>query len=299
MNETQNIAPRFLFPSVIMEKYELTQSDMIVLTREYFPEANADAVLLVLAICKLNNVSWKQNPVELMPFNKRSGSGYETTYRPVLGIKWWRMMANKSGHYMGCEPTEFGPKITVSVDVSTGWGQDKRIESKEIEVYEWACVTINKLVNGHQCKFAGPRIAFKEYLRTKKDGSAASTMQVEQANQMLEKTAEVGALRKAFYAVIPGEDEVIQSAANDVAEHMSGPAISRDAVATNQADALGYDLAGHKPPEPVSEPVTHAPPPTLEKPEKKAGKPKKAPPPPEPQETFGETPPEIDEAPPW
>ena len=199
MTEIQN--PRFTFPDNIMQAFGLNKRDMIVLTRTHYPDDSmtADDILKALIVCEHAGVDWKAKPVELMPFNKKVGDDWQTTYTQVLGLNYWRMVAQRTGRYAGKKPAEYGPMVERKYPGGKQYGGGGQKADVELSVPEWAQCTVLKIVDGvdEPCEFAGARIYWDDFARKKGDGSLLPG-HATRPMYTLEKTAEVHALRAAF-----------------------------------------------------------------------------------------------------
>lgn len=220
--------PRFMFPAQVMEKFNLTQTDMLTITRSHYPDAPKDTVLILLAIYAQHNIPWRENLIELMPFKK---DGVKT-YQVVLGLKWWRYKAQSSGKWMGIKPAEFGAAETRTYKTQYDG-------EKEVRVYDWAQVTVLKMMNGEVCEFAGPRVHWDEYVKSYK--GVVQQTHWQKPRFFLEKTAEVAALRRVFGFDEQDEDVMIDAAALSVSAHLDNQATSKEGAVDDVRKAVGDD----------------------------------------------------------
>ncbi len=327
MTEVNIQEPRFMFPQRVMEKFNLTKSDMLVLTHQHFPLASPDTILLALTICKHRGIPWHLRPIEVMPFNSKVDGQWIKKDQLVLGLNWWRYVAQKSGAWMGNKPTEFGETIERTYPGYAKKGAQVG-EDVLIRVAEWAQVTIQKMVNGVICEFSGPRTYWDEYVRTAFGGSLLP-LHKDKPNFVLEKTAEVAALRRAFGFDEKSEEIILQDATLEASPHLENPNVNSQVAAETAAATVGYQQQADEAPDEAEAPPPagksksgrgrpkgskNAPKkaaPAAEKPQdapdQAQGQPRMAPAPPAGQEAVGEPPPDDEgaegaeggEPPPW
>ena len=223
---------RVNFPSTVMGKFGLTKSDMLVLSNDYYPDAKPDTILLILAICKQYNMPWRHKPLEVMSFKVKN----ENQDKIVKGLNWWRLIAQQSKEYAGILATNFGPTVEREVEYSVHEDGRRVKKTKIISVAEWAQVTILKWINGERCEFNGPRIYWDEY------GNPSSPNHRDKPTYMIEKTAEVGAYRRAFGFAEEADEIMVAEAADEIIGSLENTGISPAAATADAAAVVGHEM---------------------------------------------------------
>jgi phage recombination protein Bet len=172
-----------------------------VLVEAVYPAAKtADAVLMALHYCKARNLDPMKRPVHIVPMYDSKQGRYVETVWP--GISELRTTAVRTGQYAGCEETQFGPMIELTfTGTRTKWvrGQAEDFEDTvTLMVPEWAQMTVYRQLNGHLCKFVGPKVYWLESYASLGKSDLPNDMWEARPIGQLEKCAEAGALRKAF-----------------------------------------------------------------------------------------------------
>lgn len=239
--------PRIQLDKRVIQKFGLSQTDLVVLTKNHFPAAQADTIVIALAMCAMCDIDWRVRPLEIMTF-----AGVD---KIIAGQTWWRTIAHKSGNYVGALATEFGDKIQRNYKWTDSSNQP---QSVDVVVAEWAQVTIQKKVGGQVCNFAGPRTYWDEGSTIYKSGQVAP-MHAAKPNFILEKQAEVAALRKAFAIDANSDDSAaIEAAAIESSELLINPGASLEGAVDGVASAVGFEGSIATPP-PAPKPAQMAP----------------------------------------
>lgn len=237
----------------------VTKSDWKVLADAVWPSAKStDAIVMALAYCKRRKLDPFKKPVHIVPVwdskaNNGEGGYVETVWPSISEM---RTTAFRTKQYVGCEETEFGPMINRTFTGKTKERGQWVEKSVEVIFPEWARVTVVRRQSDTDRKFVGPKVYWLETYARMGNSDLPNAMWQKRPNGQIEKTAEAGALRKAFPEEIGSEY---------AAEEMEGQRIIH-------ADDE------HVPP-PVPQKLTAPPPPVNSKPEPVKGK-RAAPPPP-------------------
>lgn len=252
-------APRLPWHPAIEERYGIKRGEWKVLVEATFPAAkSADAVVMVLAYCQARKLDPFKKPVHIVPvWDSRAGpdgeGGYIETVWP--SISELRTTAFRTSQYAGCDPTEFGPLKTQKFQGRAKIkGQWQDIE-KTVTFPEWAQVTVTRVLNGVERRFAGPKVYWLETYAKQGASDVPNDMWTRRASGQIEKCAEAGALRKAFPEELGNEYS---------AEEMEGQRLfheMRDVTPKQPALAPPAPPGGLRPPPPPSNNLAPPPPP--------------------------------------
>jgi phage recombination protein Bet len=167
-----------------------------VCCQQFFPDVkDLNAVVLAAQYCKSKQIDLMSRPLHIVEIGGR------TQIWPSIGL--YRIIAHRTGQYVGKDPIVFGPTIPF------------KIAGREEQVPEWADCTVYRMVQGNKCAWT-ERVYFKECFRASKSGDG----RWEKAwRQMMGKCAEAASLRAAFPEEIgsdPTFEEMDGATASDV-----------------------------------------------------------------------------------
>jgi len=232
-----------------------TKANWKVLCEAIFPAAQTvDAIVMALAYCATRKLDVFKRPVHIVPMWDRKANdgkgGYVETVWPSIAEL--RTTAFRTGQYSGCEATVFGPtkKMTFKDkvwedDEETGKRRKAEIE-REVEFPEWAQMTVVRVLNNVERRFAGPKVYWLETFATIGASDVPNKMWQKRPSGQLEKCAEAAALRKAFPEEIGNEY---------AAEEMEGREIYhnlRDVTPRNGNGDAPKKLSAPPPPPPAA-----------------------------------------------
>ena len=190
--------PRIPYHPAIEQRFGVDQAGWRALIDAVWPGAkSADAVALALSYCKARKLDPFKKPVHIVPvWNSALGREVESVWP---GIGELRTTAFRTGHFAGCDATEFGPDKAFTFSGRVKAGKDKW-EDRTIKLTapEWAQITVYRIVGGQRFAFPGPRVYFLAAYGRKGKSEIPNDKWEQMPSYMLEKVAEAAALRKAF-----------------------------------------------------------------------------------------------------
>lgn len=187
-----------------LQKRSIGESQWITLSKNLFPGAKAESVLMVIDYCIARKLDPLKKPCHIVPMKvrKSSGDGYE--YRDVVmpGIYEYRTTAHRTKEYAGHSRPEYGPMV----------------EAYNVTAPEFCDFTVYREKEGFRSEFP-VRAYFREVVALK-DGKANDRWH-KAPIQMLTKCAEAAALREAFPDEFGGEMTVEEMEGKTIAEDPS------------------------------------------------------------------------------
>jgi len=152
------------------------------LTSSVFPGASAESIFNAVDYCIARHLDVLKKPVHIVPMKVKNSATGSYEYRDVImpGIYELRTTAARTGQYAGQDEPEYGDDI----------------EYKGVTAPKWCKVTVHRLLQGQRVAFTHKEF-FSEACGTKGDGSL-NAMWAKRPYGQIAKTAEAGALRKAF-----------------------------------------------------------------------------------------------------
>lgn len=165
-----------------LTKHGLTEDTWSALTNSIYPGAAPASIMMAMSYCKARGLDILKRPVHIVPMKVKDAKTGEYGWRDVVmpGIAEYRTTAMRTGLYAGMDDPEYGPDI----------------EYKGVHAPEFCKVRVYRMFDGVRVPF--PHVEyFVEAVNTKKDGSV-NAMWTKRPRGQLTKTAEAGALRKAF-----------------------------------------------------------------------------------------------------
>ena len=165
-----------------LAKNGLTEDTWSALTNSIYPGAEAGSIMMAVHYCKARGLDILKKPVHIVPMNVKDAKTGDYGWRDVVmpGIAEYRITAMRTGLYAGMDDPEYGDLI----------------EHKGITAPEYCRIRVYRMFDGVRVPF--PHVEyFVEAVNTKKDGSI-NAMWTKRPRGQLTKTAEAGALRKAF-----------------------------------------------------------------------------------------------------
>jgi phage recombination protein Bet len=199
--------PRLPWHPQIEERFGdigVTRASWKVLVEAIWPRARmVDSVIMALAYCQRRKLDPFKRVVHIVSVwdsaaddGEGGRGGYVETIWP--GIAELRTTAFRTGQYAGCDETVFGPMVTRTFKGEIGRKNNKRSVEKTVTFPEWAQVTITRVLDGKERRFAGPKTLWLETYATMGGTDVPNEMWTDRASGQIEKCAEAGALRKAF-----------------------------------------------------------------------------------------------------
>lgn len=193
--------PRLPYHDAIQERFGVDKAGWNALVGAVFPSAKTvDAVAMALAYCKARNLDPFKRPVHIVPMWSSAANDYVETVWP--GISELRTTAARTGEYAGCDEIEFGPLIKKEFTGRVAEWKNKQKsyvdKTVEVEFYEYARLTVYRVVKGARCKFVGPKVLWLESYAHVGKSDLPNEMWSKRNVGQLEKCAEAAALRRAF-----------------------------------------------------------------------------------------------------
>lgn len=174
-----------------------------LLVESIYPSAETiEGIALAVRYCRERNLDVFKRPVHVVPVYNSKLKKYVEMVWP--GIAEYRTTASRTQEYAGCDSTEFGPFVEETFSgLKDVWSNGKKTGHEEISCVlrypEWARITVYRMIKGHRCAFVGPKVFFKEIYSCLSHNLPVPNARWQRSpSGMLEKTAEAGALRKAF-----------------------------------------------------------------------------------------------------
>lgn len=174
-----------------IERREVSPAQWHTLSKNLYPGANPQSVLMVIDYCKVRGLDPLKKPCHIVPMQVEDARTGQKEWRDVVmpGIYEVRTTAQRTGEYMGHSTPEYGDIIE--------FGGVEAPEYCAFTVYRW------NQAAGQRTEFP-VRVYFREVCGTKRDGKANGRW-VKAPRQMLTKCAEAAALREAFPDELGGE----------------------------------------------------------------------------------------------
>ena len=183
------------FPSVA--KRGIDETLWNALTNTIYPGANENSILMAVDYCKSRKLDILLKPVHLVPMSvlNKETDKYEFQDTVMPGIGLYRIQAERSGTYAGCEAPKYGPIITKNYEAT----ENKKQVKFSLEFPEWCEYTVYKQLKD------GPRVPYivceyweENYATQSKWTDAPNKMWRKRPRAQLAKCAESQALRKAW-----------------------------------------------------------------------------------------------------
>ena len=171
----------------------ITEAQWLTLSRNLYPGANPNSVLLVWDYCIARKLDPLKKPCHIVPMEVtvKTSSGERKEWRDVVmpGIYEYRTTAQRTQLYLGHSDPAYGPLVKFA----------------GVEAPEWCAMTVYRWNNLAQEKVAFPvRVFFREVVATNRTGQANARW-TKAPIQMLTKCTEAAALREAFPDEFGGE----------------------------------------------------------------------------------------------
>lgn len=197
-----------------------------------YPGAQDAEVVMVLEYCQAKKFDPMLKPVHLVPMYVKSGQrdskGKDIMVtRPVVmpGINMYRVIAARTGDYVGKDDPKFGPARTLKYTKKTttweGYGENRKgtdsFSEAELEYPEWCTVTVYRLVQGQRYPFSATERWLENYATAARGVDTPNEMWAKRAYGQLAKVAEAQALRMGFPEV--GADLTVEEMEGRAAMH--------------------------------------------------------------------------------
>jgi phage recombination protein Bet len=197
-----------------LAKNNLNRDTWSALQNSLYPGAAPESILMVVNYCRARGLDPLKKPCHIVPMNVKDSKTGNYEWRDVImpGIYEYRMTANKTGLFAGMSEPEFGPMI----------------EHLGISAPEYCKITVYKFIRNEKCAFSHTEY-FEEAVATTKQNKP-NAMWTKRPRGQLSKTAEAGALRKAFPDELGGEmtaEEVKEVYASEPAAKASNQSIKQ------------------------------------------------------------------------
>ncbi len=175
-----------------------------------YPGIPEQPVATVFQCCKRFDIDPMLKPYHIVKMGKDS-------YIVMPGIGLYRILATRSGTYLGLKPAKFGPMITrefkrpkrKEVVKSGKFGDYKTFETTgEFEIVsftypEWCELTCKKKVGQHIVNCSYISFWIESYVKESKDSEYPNEMWAKRPNSQLIKCAEAGLLKSNWPELVP------------------------------------------------------------------------------------------------
>lgn len=222
--------PRLPYNKVYQERYGIDGMMWRALVEAVFPSAKTvEGIILAISYCKAKNYDVMKKMVNVVPiWNSQLRKEVEGVWEAVAAL---RATAFRTGEYAGCDETVFGPMKKFHFDDKVGYGDKAERVVMDLEMPEWARVTVYRMVQGQRCQFVGPKVTYLGAYGCKgKSEIPNDKWGISEDSYMLEKCAEAAALRKAFPEALGGvnaweemEGRKLNIPAGETIEHEDTP----------------------------------------------------------------------------
>lgn len=203
------------------------ERDLIAALRaSHYPGASDASVHMVIAYCRAMRVDPMLKPVHIVPMPVKDKETGREVWRDVVmpGIGLYRIIADRSGVYLGIEPPVVGPTTTAT------------IAGESVTFPEWVEVTVKKAVGKRIAEFPAREYWIENY--GTRSGGAVNAMWKRRPLGQLAKCAEAQALRRAFPDLIPAgptaDERVISADGDDLPTVGALPAPDAQAAALSE-----------------------------------------------------------------
>ena len=212
-----------------------SDADLIgALRASHYPGARDESVWMVINYCRAMRVDPMLKPVHIVPMKVSNPATRQDEWRDVVmpGIGLYRIIADRSGAYLGKAAPVLGPIVTLD------------IMGDKFDVPEWIEVTVRKAVGQHVAEFTAREWWIENY--GQKSGGYVNQMWRTRRIGQLAKCAETQALRQAFPDLMPSGPTIDErSTSPDAIEHTD---IARESLPgpDSQAERIAEQLRGRK-----------------------------------------------------
>lgn len=202
MNQIATIANAL--PSPVSDR-GITPEAWRVMKTVLYPDASDEMTLILHDYCTARGLDPLKKPFHVVKV-------WDSKKREMAESIWpsiseGRITAMRTGEYAGMDSIEHGPTRTENVGTESA------------TFPEWAQCTVYRLIGGHRCAFAGPRVYWLEtYAKKKGTDPTPNYMWSRRPFGQIDKCAEAAALRVAF----PEENTM------PTAEEMEGQTVGFD-----------------------------------------------------------------------
>lgn len=253
-----------------LEKQGIEESTWRALQHSLFPGANPASLQLYWSYCQARGLDPMKKPAHIVPMSVKDARSGSYVWQDVImpGIAEARITANRTREYAGQDEPVFGPDV------------EHDIGGFLIEAPAYCTIRVHRKM-GHRIATFAHTEYFDEAVSTTKDGKP-NAMWKKRKRGMLAKTAEAGALRKAFPEELGGEimaEEAHTYAEMDVTpQQQTSGALDALRPATKPRDAAQQQNAPEEGPPNDMDPETgETPAPEAESPESAPLEPDSAP----------------------
>lgn len=243
-----------------LEKQGIEESTWRALQHSLFPGANPASLQLYWSYCQARGLDPMKKPAHIVPMSVKDARSGSYVWQDVImpGIAEARITANRTREYAGQDEPVFGPDV------------EHDIGGFLIEAPAYCTIRVHRKM-GHRIATFAHTEYFDEAVSTTKDGKP-NAMWKKRKRGMLAKTAEAGALRKAFPEELGGEimaEEAHTYAEMDVTpQQQTSGALDALRPATKPRDAAQQQNAPEEGPPNDMDPETgETPAPEAESPE--------------------------------
>lgn len=234
---------RIPYHPIYKERYGVDGAMWRALVDAVYPSAKTpEGVILAVSYCQARKYDVMKKMVHVVPIWSTSlQREVEGVWEAVSAL---RATAFRTGEYVGCDETTFGPMIKKHFKGQVGKkGYEKTVEM-DLEFPEWAQITVYRFLHGEPRAFPGPKVHWLGAYGCQGKSDVPNDKWSEGGGSyMLEKCAEAAALRKAFPEALGSmnaaeemEGRKIDFAAGPIIDHEPPPERPTRASAKAQAE---------------------------------------------------------------
>lgn len=234
---------RIPYHPIYKERYGVDGAMWRALVDAVYPSAKTpEGVILAVSYCQARKYDVMKKMVHVVPIWSTSlQREVEGVWEAVSAL---RATAFRTGEYVGCDETTFGPMIKKHFKGQVGKkGYEKTVEM-DLEFPEWAQITVYRFLHGEPRAFPGPKVHWLGAYGCQGKSDVPNDKWSEGGGSyMLEKCAEAAALRKAFPEALGSmnaaeemEGRKIDFAAGPIIDHEPTPERPTRASAKAQAE---------------------------------------------------------------
>lgn len=234
---------RIPYHPIYKERYGVDGPMWRALVDAVYPSAKTpEGVILAVSYCQARNYDVMKKMVHVVPiWSTALQREVEGVWEAVAAL---RATAFRTGEYVGCDETKFGPMIEKHFEGQVGKKGYEKTVKMDLTFPEWAQVTVYRFLHGEPRAFPGPKVHWLAAYGAQGRSDVPNDKWSEGGGSyMLEKCAEAAALRKAFPEALGSmnaaeemEGRRLDFAGGQIIDHEPPPERPTRAIAKAQAE---------------------------------------------------------------